>query len=113
MINVGEGWVEFEFFRPGANSVSLAGDFNDWHVGNLEMIPLGGGLWRARVQLPPGEYRFRYCADGEWFPDYAACGLEPGRFGMDSIVRVPRRSIAVTPAAQIDSESQEEGIYAA
>jgi hypothetical protein len=43
-----------------------------------------------------GEFRFRYCADGEWYADYAAFGVEPGRFGMDSIVRVP-----TAPAVQL------------
>jgi len=40
------------------------------------------------MRLPAGEFKFRYCADGEWFADYAAFGVEPGRFGLDSVVRV-------------------------
>jgi hypothetical protein len=54
------------------------------------------GYWRAIVELPAGEFKFRYCADGEWFTDYAAFGVEPGRFGMDSIVRVPAHPLKVT-----------------
>lgn len=108
MINVGDGWVEFEFFRPGVSSVFVAGDFNNWHVGELQMVPAGGGHWRARVQLPPGEYRFRYCADGEWFPDYAASGLQPGHFGMDSVVSVPRRVISVPTPTTAKQTSQKD-----
>jgi len=59
------------------------------------MVRSRDGYWTARMKLPPGEFRFRYCADGEWFADYAAFGVEPGRFGMDSVVRVPARPIAV------------------
>jgi len=89
MVTVTEDWVEFRFFRPSANRVHLAGDFNSWREGELRMVPSGDGYWVAKMKLPPGEFRFRYCADGEWFADYAAFGVEPGRFGLDSIVLVP------------------------
>jgi 1,4-alpha-glucan branching enzyme len=89
MVTVTDNWVEFKFFRPTANSVALAGDFNDWRVNELKMVRCEDGYWQARMKLPAGEFRFRYCADGEWYADYAAFGVEPGRFGMDSIVRVP------------------------
>ena len=95
MVTVRNGWVEFRFFRPAANRVHLAGDFNDWRTGELAMIQSDDGYWMARMKLPAGEFRFRYCADGEWFADYAAFGVEPGRFGLDSIVRVPQAPIAV------------------
>ena len=89
MVRVTENWVEFKFFRPAANHVALAGDFNNWRVGELKMVRGEDGYWQAKMKLPAGEFRFRYCADGEWYADYAAFGVEPGRFGMDSIVRVP------------------------
>ena len=47
------------------------------------------------MKLPAGEFRFRYCADGMWFADYAAFGVEPGRFGLDSIVLVPQAQTPV------------------
>ena len=62
------------------------------------------------MKLPAGEFRFRYCADGEWFADYAAFGVEPGRFGLDSIVRVPHRPIAILRTPQTADAS---GIAAA
>jgi len=100
MVTVKDDWVEFRFFRPSASQVHLAGDFNDWRIGDLRMVCSDEGYWTARMKLPAGEFRFRYCADGEWFADYAAFGVEPGRFGLDSIVRVPPRPIAVIqPAA--------------
>jgi 1,4-alpha-glucan branching enzyme len=92
MVTVRSDSVEFEFFRPEAAHVLLAGDFNDWQ-GNLAMVPDGRGYWKARVPLPAGEFKFRYCADGQWFTDYAAFGVEPGRFGLDSIVRVPQQKL--------------------
>ena len=96
MVTVENGCVDFRFFRPDAERVSIAGDFNDWKTDEAKMKPLGDGHWGCRLSLPAGEYRFRYCADGEWFADYAACGLEPGGFGMDSLLVVTPRRLSVT-----------------
>jgi len=100
MVTVTEDFVEFRFFRPQAGVVYLAGEFNDWRADELAMVRSGDGYWLARMRLPPGEFRFRYCADGEWFADYASFGVEPGRFGLDSVVRIPQIPIRVLqPAA--------------
>ena len=95
MVTIDDSWVEFVFFRPGARRVCVAGDFNGWRTSDINMVCVSDGHWRVRVRLPAGEYRFRYCADGEWFADYAACGLEPGRFGMDSLLCVPPKSLSL------------------
>ena len=97
MVKVDGQYVEFRFYRPQAQNVHLAGDFNGWRQRELPMTPTTEGYWLAQVRLPAGEFRFRYCADGEWFTDYAAFGVEPGRFGLDSVVRVPQPTLRVTP----------------
>jgi 1,4-alpha-glucan branching enzyme len=99
MVSIDGEWVEFRFFRPGANQVHLAGDFNHWRKGELPMVRDRHGYWVARMRLPAGEFKFRYCADGEWFTDYAAFGVEPGRFGLDSVVRVPQITLRIAPVA--------------
>jgi len=88
MVTLNGNWVEFRFFRPQAQRVHLAGDFNGWRDGELPMVMSDEGYWTARLRLPAGEFRFRYCADGEWFADFAAFGVEPGRFGLDSVLRI-------------------------
>jgi 1,4-alpha-glucan branching enzyme len=93
MVRIDGEWVEFSFFRPAARQVHLAGDFNNWRGGELPMVRSKHGYWTARMRLPAGEFKFRYCADGEWFTDFAAFGVEPGRFGLDSIVRIPPRTL--------------------
>jgi hypothetical protein len=40
------------------------------------------------VYLCPGDFRFRYIADGQDFRDYAAFGIIPGPYGHDSVVHV-------------------------
>jgi 1,4-alpha-glucan branching enzyme len=83
------GQVEFRFYRPGVNRVDLAGDFNDWRPETATMRPDGEGWWVAVMPLPPGEYRFRYVADGRWFTDFAANGVEQTPLGWNGIVVVP------------------------
>lgn len=100
MITVQNQRVEFLFFRPHARNVFLAGDFNEWCQGDLPMTAQPDGYWRAELRLPPGEFRFRYCADGAWYADYAASGVTPGRFGLDSVVRVRQPKLAVATSAE-------------
>jgi len=88
MVNIQGDTAEFTFYRPQAERVFLAGDFNDWREGELPMIRQDDGYWSVRMRLPAGEFKFRYFADGMWYTDYAAFGVEPGAFGLDSIVRV-------------------------
>jgi len=88
MVAINGNVVEFRFFRPEARSVKVAGDFNGWRLDELPMTRSPDGYWRASKRLPPGVFRFRYCADGQWFPDYAAFGLEEGPYGFDSVLVV-------------------------
>jgi 1,4-alpha-glucan branching enzyme len=106
MVTVEGNWADFTFFRPGADRVFLAGDFNHWREEELPMSSENDGYWHARVRLPSGEFKFRYCADGAWYADYAAFGVEPGRFGLDSVVRIapPLLHVAAgTPGAAAET----------
>lgn len=99
MVNESNGVVEFRFYRPEARQVALAGDFNDWRADQVFMRRDMDGYWSAKLMLPTGVYKFRYCADGVWYTDYAAFGVEPGRYGMDSVVRVAAPTLKVQHAA--------------
>ena len=99
MVTVHGSYVQFRFFRPNAHSVTLAGDFNGWKEDQLRMIPSEDGYWLAVLRLPEGSYRFRYLADGKWYADYGAFGIEYGPHGPDSVVRVAPRPV---PAAKPD-----------
>lgn len=89
MVTVKGRCVEFQFRRPSARRVYLAGDFNGWQQDQLAMKPGPDGVWRAHLRLPEGRFRFRYWADGQWFTDFAAFGVEPGPYGPVGIVYVP------------------------
>ena len=85
------GQVEFRFFRPNVNSVSIVGDFNGWNQHDVIMNGDGQGWWTASLPFGAGEYRFRYLADGQWFSDYASYGLELTKAGFMSVLHVPEQ----------------------
>ena len=100
MVTINADRAEFKFFRPDADRVFLVGDFNDWELGGMPMKRTADGHWVAHLALPPGEFKFRYFADGQWFTDYAAFGVEPGPHGLDSLLRVPKRVVRIEQAAE-------------
>ena len=83
-----DGSMEFRFFRPDARQVTLAGDFNGWQENCLTMSKSDDGWWQCRLGLAPGCYQFRYLADGQWYTDYAAFGIEKCPYGWNSVVQV-------------------------
>jgi len=87
VVQLPDGTVQFTFICPQAQHVTIAGDFNGWQS-TFAMTRLDEKRWRSRLQLAPGLYQFRYCADGQWFNDYAAFGLEHGPFGLNSVLKV-------------------------
>ncbi len=103
MVTVTDAKVHFEFFRPQAHSVEIVGDFNDWRQGELAMQRDEDGHWRATLDLPAGVFRFRYRADGEWFTDYAAFGIEPGEYGMDSILLIAETAARAGQASRLSA----------
>ena len=93
---LGDGTVEFRFYRPDARMVHIVGEFNSWLPGVNPMRSNGDGWWVATIPLDPGEYRFRYVADGIWYTDYAANGIEASANGWNTILLIPApRQLAV------------------
>ena len=83
----------FEFNRPTAVAISVAGSFNDWRPGAAPMIAMGAGRWIKALALPPGTYEYRFVVDGKWMPDPRAGKTAQNPFGeLNSILRVPERN---------------------
>jgi len=83
-----DGTIQFEFFRPEASQVTLAGEFNNWQTNGQLMKRGTDGWWRCDLNLKPGFYQFRYVADGRWYTDYASFGVEPTPSGLNSVLKV-------------------------
>lgn len=88
MVKTTGQWAKFSFYRPDASNVALAGDFTEWNPETLPMIPDGDGYWSLALRLPPGLYRFKYFADGQWFCDFASFGIEFGTNGPHALLRI-------------------------
>jgi 1,4-alpha-glucan branching enzyme len=106
-----DGRVEFRFYRPGAADVQIVGTFNNWNPKTLSMRPMDGaaGWWIATTTIESGEHFFRYIADGHWYTDFAANGVEQNKHGWNSILIVPERRlrIAPQPVATLDDDAAE------
>lgn len=68
---------------PGARTVHLVGDFNQWDKRSCPMHRLKDGSFSVSVRLKTGkEYHFRYLIDGcQWETDWHADKHVPTIFG--------------------------------
>ncbi|MCB9799559.1 MAG: isoamylase early set domain-containing protein [Candidatus Omnitrophica bacterium] len=73
--------VVFEYCAASAESVSVAGTFNDWDDHRHVLKRKGEGLWQLTLQLEPGLYEYRYFVDGVWQNDQRPVECIPNAFG--------------------------------
>ena len=115
-----DGRIEFRFYRPGAADVQIVGTFNNWNPKTLSMRPAGQGWWTATSTISAGEHFFRYIADGHWYTDFAANGVEKNKYGWNSILIVPERRLRILPQmieqtveqTRTDNDTQAEAVAA-
>ena len=85
--------VALSFHHDTPGPVYVVGTFNDWSVTRTPMKKGRNGCWETKLKLQPGEYQFRYFANGQWFTDYAADGVVPNGYGgFNSVLRVGNSS---------------------
>ena len=80
--------TEFSLSAPHAQSVSLAGDFNQW---NASLHPLkmdDKGIWKISLALNPGQYEYRFFVDGEWRNDPNCSSFFQNPFGTSNSWRI-------------------------
>ncbi|MHC4648041.1 MAG: AAA family ATPase [Planctomycetota bacterium] len=62
--------VVFVTLYPRAGTVQLAGDFNNWQPTETPMEKVGdSGIWKTKLNLASGRYRYRLVVDGQWQQD--------------------------------------------
>ena len=81
-----ERMVTFKLIAPAAQSVSLAGDFNEWDPQKHVMNRTNDGSWKLAIPLPPGSYQYQYYVDGIWQVDPEAKLRVPNPFGGENAV---------------------------
>jgi hypothetical protein len=76
------------FFLRGntnANTVNLAGSFNNWQQESLPLIKTDSG-WIAHVKLGAGKYWYKFVIDGNWSVDRDNANRENDGMGNDNSV---------------------------
>ena len=48
--------------------VCLSGEFNDWDPAGIRMSRRNGSF-RKRMELPHGDFQYKFIVDGRWQPD--------------------------------------------
>ncbi len=78
--------VRFRHRAPGAKSVAVIGNFNNWQAPGLAMTDTGrDGVWEISVKLPPGLYHYMFLVDGTvWQRPEQAPLYEADGFGFDN-----------------------------
>lgn len=83
----GEQMTKFVFVAPGASSVAILGDFNDWEEGASPLRPLEEGVWTISIPLAPGRYQYTFVIDGTtWVADPLAPRTFEDDFGRPNSV---------------------------
>lgn len=81
--------VSLTLKAPDAQSVHVAGDFNDWKLDDSSVMKREDGTWKIKVNLVPGRYRYRFVKDGEWIEDPSNTNRAMNPYGqMDSLIEV-------------------------
>lgn len=85
-----QGRVEFVALYPKAESVLLAGDFNNWQPDRTPLNSNGdNGRWLVDLPLSRGRHSYRYVVDGRWQEDPYNQNIQSNEFGeYNSVVEV-------------------------
>jgi serine protease AprX len=85
------GKLVFNYHHDAAETVTLAGDFNDWDPAHTYFTKLRTGAWRAEIELPaPGRYRYKLILNqSRWIDDPGNAMKEPDNYGgLNSVINL-------------------------
>ncbi len=96
------GGVQFLYDAPDAQSVSVAGSFNEWNTSASPMSMNDDGIWTVTVKLPPGKHQYKFVVDGNWYfdPDHSNL-MDDGYGGSNSLVEIDGKGKMVA-ASQVE-----------
>lgn len=81
--------VTFSLSAPQAKEVYVAGDFNNWKLDNTSRMEQAQGIWKKRMELSSGKYRYRFVIDGNWTEDANNPAREMNPYGsVDSLIEI-------------------------
>lgn len=76
-------WVRFVYVNDNAESISIAGDFNNWEPDTLTKQQVNGqSVWTGFFSMPRGEHKYMFVVNGEkWVTDPLANMYQDDGFG--------------------------------
>jgi chromosome partitioning protein len=81
--------VVFTLNAPAAAEVAVTGEFTQWsRQGVMLERDEGDGLWKAVVDIAPGEYEYRFIVDGVWIRDPNNQDYVRNEFGQENSLLV-------------------------
>jgi len=63
--------VTFRLLAPSAQTVSVAGSFDEFDASRHPLERAEDGMWEAILELPPGTHEYKFNVDGRWELDPA------------------------------------------
>lgn len=83
--------IIFYYHDDNAESVHLAGDFNNWSSSENQFFKNGDGLWHAEIKnLPSNKYRYKFVVNSAIWKEDTSNGMkeEDGFGGFNSILQI-------------------------
>lgn len=79
--------ADFTLDAPGARTVMLGGDFNNWDYNStpLKKDPKDR-TWKKSLFLKPGRYEYKFIVDGNWTIDPANNNRVVNTFGSENSI---------------------------
>ena len=63
------GGIRFSIDAPQASDVRVTGSFTGWSYEGIGLQRDEDGVWSHVVEVPAGEYEYRFILDGVWVKD--------------------------------------------
>jgi chromosome partitioning protein len=81
--------VQFTLNAPAAAEVIVTGEFTNWSRRGVKLVrDSRDGLWKATVEIDPGEYEYRFIVDGVWIRDPRNQDYIRNEFGQENSLLV-------------------------
>jgi 1,4-alpha-glucan branching enzyme len=80
--------VEFSLLAPQAQSVFLAGNFNQWNLSSHPLNLNNKGVWTISIPLSPGRCEYRFFVDEEWQNDPSCSSVVENPFGTSNCLKI-------------------------
>ena len=82
-------YATFSLRAPDAQSVYVAGSFNEWSLNESGRMQREGDRWTLRLPLDQGTYEYQFVVDGRWMADPANARRVNNGFGdMNSVLEL-------------------------